>query len=89
MVKLRLNCASQDLAYHFRISTTTALRILNTSHWLNIMDTSLKSLIFWQDREFRDALRKTMSDCFQVLFVVFDNNNKCYNQIITYNKVYI
>ena len=63
MVKLRLNCASQDLAYRFRISTTTVSRIL--LKWLTIMDIRLKSLIFWPDR---DALQKTMPDCFQASF---------------------
>ena len=63
MVTLRLNCASQDLAYRFRLFTAMVSRIL--LKWLTIMDIRLKSLIFWPDR---DALWKTMPDCFQASF---------------------
>ena len=63
LVKLCLNCASQNLAYHFRISTPVFSRIL--LKWLTISNIKLKSLIFWPDH---DALRKTMLDCFQASF---------------------
>ena len=63
LVKLRLNSPIEDLAYRFRISASTVSRIL--LKWLNQMDTRLKSLIMWPDR---DALQKTMPACFQESF---------------------
>ena len=63
IVKLRLNCASQDLAYRFRISTTTVSRI-----YVKVADHNghqIKKCEFWPDRA---ALWKTMPDCFQASF---------------------
>ena len=63
MVKLRLNCEDQDLAYYLNISPATVSRIL--LKWLTAMDNSLRSLIMWPDHE---ALRKTMPECFHTSF---------------------
>ena len=63
MVKLRLNCEVQDLAYRLNISPATVSRIL--LKWLTAMDNSLRSLIMWPDRE---ALRKTIPECFRTSF---------------------
>ena len=63
MVKLRLNCEVQDLAYRLNISPATVSRIL--LKWLTAMNNSLCSLIMWPDRE---ALRKTMPECFRTSF---------------------
>ena len=60
LVKLRTNAAIEDLCYHLNISPATV-----SLNWLKQMDTRLKELIPWPDR---DALRKTMPDCFQVSF---------------------
>ena len=61
LVKLRTNAANEDLCYRLNISPATVSRIL--LKWLKQMDIRLQKLIFWPDR---DALRKTMPECFQV-----------------------
>ena len=63
MIKLRLNCPSQDLAHRLSVSQATISRIL--LKWLTEMDNSLQRLIPWPDRE---ALQKSMPECFQVSF---------------------
>ena len=63
LVKLRTNAANEDLCYRLNISPATVSRIL--LKWLKRMDIRLQELIFWPDR---DALRKTMPECFQVAF---------------------
>ena len=63
MVKLRLNCEVQVLVYRLNISPATVSQIL--LKWLTAMDNSLRSLIMWPDRE---ALRKTMPECFHTSF---------------------
>ena len=72
LLKLRLNCPIQDLAYRFDISKATVSRII--LKWLIQMDIRLQALIIWPDR---DSLRKTMPECFQEAFgrkvaVIFD-----------------
>ena len=62
-VKLRLNCQVQDLAYRLGVSTATVSRIL--LKWLTAMDCTLRKLIVWPDRE---ALQKTMPECFRTSF---------------------
>ena len=63
LLKLRLNCPIQDLAYRFDISIATVSRII--LKWLIQMDIRLQALIIWPDR---DSLRKTMPECFQEAF---------------------
>ena len=63
LVKLRTNTANEDLCYRLNISPATVSRIV--LKWLKQMDIRLQHLIFWPDR---DALRKTIPDCFQESF---------------------
>ena len=63
MLKLRLNCFCEDLAYRFDVSVSTISRILH--RWIRHMDERLSRLIFWPDR---DSLQKTMPQCFQESF---------------------
>ena len=63
MLKLRMNTSLEDLAYRFRISSTTMSRIF--LKWLRQMDLRLQDLIIWPDR---DLLQKTMPVCFQASF---------------------
>ena len=63
MVKFRLNCQVQDLAYRFSVSCATISRIL--LKWMTAIDYSLRRLILWPDR---DSLHKTMPDCFRASF---------------------
>ena len=49
MLKLRLNCQLQDLAYRLSVSLSTISRIL--LKWLTVMDDRLRRLILWPDRE--------------------------------------
>ena len=63
LMKLRLNCRMQDLAYRFRVSISTISRIF--LKWITVMDGRLRHLIVWPDR---DCLIKTMPTCFQNSF---------------------
>lgn len=63
LMKLRLNCQIQDLAYRFSVSVSTISRIF--LKWLSTMDRRLSLLVLWPDR---DALMKTMPVCFQSSF---------------------
>lgn len=63
VVKLRLNCPVQDLAYRLNISCATVSRIF--LKWMTAMDKCLRMLILWPDRE---ALCKTMPECFRASF---------------------
>ena len=63
LVKLRLNSQVQDLAYRLDVSSATISRIL--LKWLTAMDSTLRRLIVWPDRE---TLRKTMPECFRASF---------------------
>ena len=63
LLKLRLNCPIQDLAYRFDISKATVARII--LKWLIQIDIRLQALIIRPDR---DSLRKTMPECFQKAF---------------------
>ncbi len=63
MMKLRLNCFCEDLAYRFEVSPSTISRILH--RWIPHMDGRLSKLIVWPDR---DSLQKTMPLCFQESF---------------------
>lgn len=63
LMKLRLNVPLQDLAYRFMVSRSTVSRII--SHWLIVMDTWLKEMIYWPER---DELWATMPMCFQYSF---------------------
>ena len=49
MAKLRLDNPLQELAYKFDVSVATVSRIL--LKWLAILDTKLKPLIKWPERE--------------------------------------
>ena len=63
LLKLRLNSPIEDLAHRFGISTSTVSRMF--LKWLKQMDTRMRNLIIWPDR---DALQKTMPVCFQASF---------------------
>ncbi len=58
LMKLCLDSPYKDLAYRFGVSVTTVSRVF--SKWLTLMDTVLRSLIIWPDR---DSLWKTMPKC--------------------------
>ena len=49
LMKLKLNCPFQDLAYRFWISISTVSRIFDK--WIDIMSTRLQFLIVWPERE--------------------------------------
>ncbi len=63
MLKLRLNCQLNDLAYIFDVSQPTISRIM--MKWLKAMSIRLDRLIVWPHR---DSLQKTMPNCFRVSF---------------------
>jgi hypothetical protein len=63
LVKLRLNCQVQDLAYRLNLSCATVSRIF--LKWMTVMDKCLCSLILWPDH---DSLSKTMPECFRASF---------------------
>ena len=63
MLKLRTNIPNEGLAYQFGVSQATISRII--LKWLKLADTRLAGLIHWPDR---DALQKTMPECFKVSF---------------------
>ena len=63
MMKIRLNCPNQDIAFRFDVSTATVSRLL--LKWLITMDIRLNKLIVWPDRE---SLQKTMPECFELAF---------------------
>ena len=63
MVKLRTNRTNEDLSYCFGVSPATISRTL--LKWLKQMDIRLRNLILWPDR---DALWKTMPECFRRSF---------------------
>ena len=63
LMKLKLNCPFQDLAYRFGISISTVSRIFD--EWIDIMGTRLQFLIVWPERE---ELRKTMPLVFKQNF---------------------
>ena len=76
MAKLRLDCPLQDFAYRFDVSVATVSRIL--LKWLTILDTKLRPLIKWPEREvlwiftpacYRASFGKkvvVIIDCFEV-----------------------
>ena len=59
LMKLRLNCQVQDLAYRSGVAVSTVSRIF--LKWITAMYHRLKPLILWPDR---DALTKTVPTCF-------------------------
>ena len=63
MIKLRTDLPNKFLGYSFGVSPATVSRVI--LKWLVQMDIRLQDLIVWPDR---DALRKTMPDCFQKSF---------------------
>ena len=63
LMKLRLNCGDQDLAYRFGISQSTVSRAI--SKWIDILFTKLSKLIYWPDCE---ELVKTMPTAFKKQF---------------------
>ena len=65
LIRLRLNVPLQDLAYHFKVSVSTASRVFN--RWIDVMRVRLDFLIEWPERE---ELRKTMPLVFRQNFGV-------------------
>ena len=49
LMKIKLNCQFQDLAYRFGVSVSTVSRIFDK--WIDIMSTRLQFLILWPQRE--------------------------------------
>ena len=60
LMKLRLNLQNFDLACRFGIHETTVSR--NIKKWISLLDTQLKWLIYWPDR---DSIKKTMPFCYR------------------------
>ena len=65
LMKLRLNCGLQDLAYRLRVSLSTMTR--RFQEMVDILYIRLNFLIMWPERE---NLRKTMPLCFQPVYGV-------------------
>ena len=63
LMKFRLNCGDQDLAYRFGINQSTVSRAINK--WIDILFTKLSNLIHWPERE---ELMKTMPTAFKKQF---------------------
>ena len=63
LVKLRMDCPIQDLAYRLDVSVATMSRMF--TKWLALLDNGLKPLIIWPDHE---ALRLTMPLSFRESF---------------------
>ncbi|XP_020911922.1 uncharacterized protein LOC110249682 [Exaiptasia diaphana] len=63
LIKLRLNVPFQDLAFRFGVSASTVSRTFST--WIGIMDSRLKRLIYWSERQ---ELWNTMPKCFHYSF---------------------
>ncbi|PFX28408.1 hypothetical protein AWC38_SpisGene6876 [Stylophora pistillata] len=63
LMKIKLNCPFQDLAYRFGISVSTVSRIFD--RWIDVMSTRLQFLILWPQRE---ELMKTMPLVFKQNF---------------------
>ena len=63
LMKIKLNCPFQDLAYRFGVSVSTVSRIFDK--WIDIMSTRLQFLILWPQRE---ELIKTMPLVFKQNF---------------------
>ena len=63
LMKLRLNCGDQDLAYRFAINQSTVSRAINK--WIDILFAKLSNLILWPERE---ELVKTMPTAFKKEF---------------------
>ena len=60
LMKLRFQANNADLAFRFGISESTVSRVF--VKWIKVMDTRLRFLITWPERE---ALQKTMPFCFR------------------------
>ena len=65
LMKLRLNCGLQDLAYRLRVSLSTMTR--RFQEMVDMLYIRLNFLIMWPERE---NLRKTMPLCFQPVYGV-------------------
>lgn len=63
LMKTKLKCTYQDLAYRFGISVSTVSRIFDW--WIDVMSTHLQFLILWPQRE---ELMKTMPFFFKQNF---------------------
>ena len=63
LMKLRLNCPMQDLAYRFKVSVSTISRIF--FKWITVMQNRLYHLILRPDR---DALMKIIPACYQTSY---------------------
>ena len=63
MLKLRTNAPNEGLAYQFGVCQATISKTI--LKWLKLADTRLSGLIYWPDR---DALQKTMPECFKRSF---------------------
>ena len=63
LMKIKLNCPFQDLAYRFGVSVSTVSRIFDK--WIDIMSTRLQFLLLWPQRE---ELIKTMPLVFKKNF---------------------
>ena len=63
MLKLRINLPNECISFLFHVSPATISRII--LKWLKRMDIKFSGLIRWPER---DALRKTMPECFKASF---------------------
>jgi len=63
MLKLRMNLPSEFISFLFHVSPATTSRVI--LKWLKRMDMRLSGVICWPER---DALRKTMPECFRASF---------------------
>ena len=62
LIKLRLALLTEDLAFRFQVSSTTASSIFTT--WIKLMSKELLVLIIWPSRS---QVKKTLPSCFRKL----------------------
>ena len=63
LMKLRLALLTEDLAFRFQVSSTTASSIFIT--WIKLMSRELAVLIIWPSRS---QIKKTLPSCFRKLY---------------------
>ena len=63
LIKLRLALLTEDLAFRFQVSSTTASSIFTT--WIKLMSKELSVLIIWPSRS---QVNKTLPSCFRKLY---------------------
>lgn len=99
LMKLRLNCAFQDLAFRWRVSPSTISRMFYK--WINIMEERMKFLIMWPKQEilkhnmpqvFKDSFPNTIGiiDCSEIFIerpTGFQARAKTYSNYKRHNTI--